>query len=373
VSNLKEELEKIRIPDHLHERVKLGVKAAKLEQDSYEKQGDVNRNKKKKGRKYKRLLIPAAVCFLALSSLTLTPVRAAIQEMYDKIFASKHIDDTGLKMALEEGRGQPLNQTYYDEKNDITVRFQNVWTDDKETKLLLTFQSEKTNLEHYYFDNFEGKSTVYLIGEDGQKTNLKHVGWGSRHYDAEENLVAEALSFDSIKEHKGQEIVLELQNLTYYHDQETGVLESTWPLTFILEESAISDRETSEVKKEFVFKEMNYFIKEVDFSDTETRVVVVGDDTKLLTDENGEKYEVMSQLEHQFLNARKFEKGTGYTVVPGKPGVFLKSAGKTINPIFSKGDVPSGEDEFIMVFEPVPDRSDCILEIGEDIKISLTK
>lgn len=360
MSNVKQELDKIKIPDELSERTMLGVKQAKLEQ--------------RKGRTglYKRLSIAAAVCLIALTTFTFTPVLATLQEFYNKIFSSQHIDDTGLKMALDEGVGQTIDQTFYDEKHDIRVTFDNVMTDDKETKLLLTFQSDKTDLENYYIDIFEGKSSVNLI-VDGQEIPLNHVGWGSRYYDSKENMIAEALSFDSIKEYEGKELRLEIRNLTYYKDQDTGVLETTWPLSFKLDASAISERETVTVNKEFSFKEMNYLIKEIDFSDTETRVVVTGDDTKQLVDENGEIYEVLSQLEHQFLNARKFEKGTGYTVVPEKSGVFLESAGKRINPIFSKGEIPSGEDEYIMVFEPVPDRKDCILEVGEDIKIPLTE
>ena len=53
---------------------------------------------------------------------------------------------------------------------------------------------------------------------------------------------------------------------------------------------------------------------------------------------------IMSKLEQQFLHAREIDKEYGYIVDPKKSGVFLKSAGKTIEPIFNKGEV-GGERE----------------------------
>ncbi|CAH0305136.1 hypothetical protein [Peribacillus simplex] len=45
------------------------------------------------------------------------------------------------------------------------------------------------------------------------------------------------------------------------------------------------------------------------------------------------KYKVLSKLEHKLLNARKHDKEHGYYK---KSGVFLKSAGEKVEPIFSK-------------------------------------
>ncbi len=111
-------------------------------------------------------------------------------------------------------------------------------TDDKETKLLLTFQSERTNLKDYYLDIFEGKTSINLIvGNEPKK--LDNVGWASRYYDSKENKVAEALSFESIKEYEGQDIRLEIKNLTIYDDHETRKVKSIWPLSFKLDRSGI--------------------------------------------------------------------------------------------------------------------------------------
>lgn len=334
-------------------------------------QNNVTAKNKKRGL-YKRLSIAAAICLITVSTLTFTPALAAFQEALDKIFSSKHIDDSGLKMAINDGHGQTVNQTYYDKKHDITVHFESVLTDDKETKLLLTYQSKKTNLKHYYVDIFEGKSSIKLIVGNTPKKRLHSVGWGSRYYDAKENKVVEAESFDSIKEYEGQNIRLEIENLTIYDDQKTGEVKTIWPLEFKLGKSAISTRETVNVDKEFSFEKQNYRIKQVEFSAMETRVVVTGSDTKLIT-ENGEKYHVMSKLEHQFLHARTFNKKYGYIVDKKKSGVFLRSAGKRVDPIFSKGEVQGADDEYIMFFAPVKDRKKCVLEVGEDIKIPLKK
>ncbi|MDR6997791.1 DUF4179 domain-containing protein [Neobacillus niacini] len=353
------------IQNKVHRIEKLGYKGDMVMQNN-----DTAHNKKR--RLYKRLSIVAAICLITVSTLTFTPALAAIQEALDKIFSSKHIDDTGLKMAINEGRGQTVNQTYYDKKHDITVHFESVLTDDKETKLLLTYQSKKTNLQHYYVDIFEGKSSIKLIVGDGQKKRLHTVGWGSRYYDAKENKVFEAESFDSIKEYEGQNIRLEIENLTIYDDQKTGEVKTKWPLEFKLGKSAISTRETVNVDKEFTFENQNYRIKQVEFSAMETRVVVTGSDTKLII-ENGEKFHVLSKLEHQFLHARKFNKKYGYIVDNKKSGVFLRSAGKRADPIFSKGEVQGADDEYIMFFAPVKDRQNCVLEVGEDIKIPLAK
>ncbi|MEC0275436.1 hypothetical protein [Peribacillus frigoritolerans] len=51
----------------------------------------------------------------------------------------------------------------------------------------------------------------------------------------------------------------------------------------------------------------------------------------------------------------------------------MKSADEKVDPVFSKGEVEGAEDEYIMIFAPVKDRQDSILEVGDDIKIPLTK
>ncbi|MFT9596375.1 hypothetical protein [Mesobacillus sp.] len=79
----------------------------------------------------------------------------------------------------------------------------------------------------------------------------------------------------------------------------------------------------------------------------------------------------MSKLEHKYLNARKFDKEFGYRVDYKKSGVFLSSAGEKADPIFSKGEVEGGQDEYIMTFAPVKDRTNCVLEVGEDLIITL--
>ncbi|WLR55864.1 DUF4179 domain-containing protein [Mesobacillus subterraneus] len=329
----------------------------------------VSKTTPKKGVAFRRLAVVAAVCIVAASALTFTPALAAIQEIYDQLFSSEHIDDKGVRMAVNSGLGQVLDQTFYDEKNDITVHFQSLMTDDKETKLLFTFQSEKTDLENYYVDIFEGKSSIYLVA-NGQKVKLDNVGWGSRYYDQKENKVAEALSFESVKNFKGQDIRLEIENLTIYTETKTDSIATIWPLEFKLDQSAVSNREIVVLNKEFTFNNEAYVIKQIEFSETETRVVVTGSDTKLIT-ENGMTYRVMSQLEHQYLNARKIDKERGYYVDYTKPGVFLTSAGKKADPIFSKGEVESGKDEYIMSFAPVKDRDNCVLEVGKDLTITL--
>jgi hypothetical protein len=319
----------------------------------------------------KRFSIAIVVCLVIVSTFILTPALAVIQEVYDKIFSSKHIDDTGVRTAINQGYGQALDQTFYDEKHDITVHFEMVMMDDKETKLLLTYQSKNTNLKNYYLDIFEGDTSINLIVGNERK-KLKNVGWGSRYYDPKENKVAEAISFESIKEYEGQNIRLEIENLTIYDGNGTSTVHTIWPLSLKLDKSAISKRETVEVNKNFSFEGETYQIKKVEFSALETRVVVTGSDTKLQTDGNGMQYRVMSQLEHKLLNARKIDEKYGYIVDDKKSGVFLKSAGEKVEPIFSKGEVEGAKDEYIMIFAPVKDRQDCILEVGDDIKIPLT-
>jgi hypothetical protein len=320
---------------------------------------------------YKRYATIAAVCLLSFTTLTFTPVMAAIEEWYDKIFSSKHIDDNGLKIAMNQGLGQSINQTYYDEKLDISVHFQSVLTDDKETKLLVTYESDKTNLKNYSIDNFEGYSSIYLQDENDRK-KLGVIGWGSRYYDEKENKVAEALSFDSIKDYANKSVTLEIENLTIDEKEGNRKAETIWPLTFTLQPSAISDRETIVVNKSFTFKQQTYQIKQVEFSAFETRVVITGTDTKIQTDEvTGEQYRMTSQLENQFLNSKKFDKKYGYIVAPGKSGVFLRSAGEQVEPIFNKGEVEGEKDEYLMIFAPVKDRNDTVLEVGEEIKIPL--
>jgi len=320
----------------------------------------------------KRLSIAVVVCLVIGSTLFFTPALAVIQEVYDKIFTSEHIDDTGVRTAVNQGYGQALDETFYDKKHDITVHFEMVVMDDKETKLLLTYQSEQTNVQNYYLDLFEGDTSIYLVVEDERK-KLKNVGWGSRYYDQKKNKVAEAISFESIKEYEGQNITLEIENLTVYDDNGSSTVPTIWPLDFTLDQSAISKRETVELNKDFSFRGETYKIKKVEFSALETRVIVTGSDTKIQTDESGMEYRIMSKLEQQLLNARKIDEKYGYTVDDKKSGVFLKSAGEKVAPIFSKGEVEGEKDEYIMIFGPVKDRQDSILEVGDVLKIPLTK
>lgn len=384
MNNIKKEVEKIEIPRELHKRVEMGVKKAQLEKQSNLRnfpnetiEDDFTLNALtifhlKRRTLYKKISIIAVICLIIIPMLSFTPVLAAIQEAYDKIFSSKHIDDEGVRNLSSSGRGQLLNQTFYDEKHGITVHFDSVVTDDKETKILLTYQSNKTNLKNFYIDLFEGKSSVNLV-VNNQKKQLKSVGWGSRYYDRKENKVAEALSFQSIKKYKEQNIHLDIKDLTIYDNNSTGVVQTRWPLNFKLEESGISKRETVVVSKDFAFEKERYHIKQVEFSDLETRVVVSGTDIKQYTDENGIQYEVRSKLENKLMNARKVDKDYGYVVNEKKSGVFLSSDGKKINPVFSKGEVQGEDDEYIMIFAPVKDRQNCFLEIGENVKIPLVQ
>ncbi|MFF2291162.1 hypothetical protein [Peribacillus butanolivorans] len=151
-------------------------------------------------------------------------------------------------------------------------------------------------------------------------------------------------------------------------------VQTTWPLDFKHDKSAVSERETVEINKEFTFEKETYKIKQVEFSAMETRVVVsTPPDTDPTLGKDGIQARVMSKLEHQFLTARKVDKEYGYIVDDKKSGVFLKSAGEKVDPIFSKGEVEGADDENLMIFAPIKDRKDCILKVGDDIKIPLTK
>jgi hypothetical protein len=375
---IRSELEKIEIPDDLHSRARLGVEKAKAEFNDQrpaapkENKRSPERSPMRKKTLYKRLSIIAAALLLIASTLTFTPVIAAIQEVYDKLFSSKHIDDSGVRNAVLSGEGQILDQTYTDERHDITVHFDRVLTDDKETKLLLTYKSETTDLKNYYIDLFEGSSSINLmIGNEKRK--LKNVGWGSRYYDSKENKVATALSFESIKDYEGKDIRLEIDQLTIWKDNGQDSVDTIWPVEFKIKPAAVSDRKTVELNKTFTYKRETYTVTRVEFSKLETRVVVTGSDTGNLTDRNGNEYHVLSELERQFLNARKNSKEYGYSVNEKKSGVFIKSKDEKVEPIFSKGEVEGENDEYIMTFAPVENQEDCVLEVGDTAVIPLNK
>ncbi|KAB8137484.1 DUF4179 domain-containing protein [Gracilibacillus oryzae] len=320
----------------------------------------------------KKLSVSLAALAVAFIMISFTPVIAQLQALYDQIFTSDHIDDPGVKIALESGIGQTIDQTFYDEENDISVHFQNIMTDDKETKLLLTFLSEETNLENYYLDLFEGSTTIQLQTENGQTIPLDNVGWGSRYYQADKNKVVTALSFAPIKEYIGQNIRLEIHDITVYNDQSTENVEATWPLDFTLEKTAASDRSVLDVDKQFTLQGESYHIKQVEFSPLETRIIFTGSDIHYYTDESGEIYEIFSKLEHQFLNARVIDKENGYGVDYNKPGVFLSVNGEKVAPNFSKGEIKQANGtEYVMVFAPVKERDNLVLEVGEGIEIKL--
>jgi Domain of unknown function (DUF4179) len=378
-NHIRSELEKIEIPDELHSRARLGVEKAKAEFND-QKPAAAKENKQSSGHSpirkktlYKRLSIIAAALLLIASTLTFTPVIAAIQEVYDKLFSSKHIDDSGVRNAVLSGDGQILDQTYTDERNGITVHFERLLTDDKETKLLLTYQSDTTDLKDYYIDLFEGVSSINLM-VGNEKRKLKNVGWGSRYYDSKENKVATALSIESLKEYEGKDIRLEIDQLTIWKNNGQDSLDTIWPVEFKIKPAAVSERKTVELNQTtFTYKRETYTVTRVEFSKLETRVVVSGSDTGTFTDENGNEYRVMSKLERQFLNARKISKKYGYIVNEKKSGVFIKSKGEKVEPIFSKGEVEGENGEYIMTFAPVKNQEDCVLQVGDTAEIPLNK
>lgn len=307
---------------------------------------------------------------LAIGSALVFIPTAATTEEKDNIFSSQHIDDAGVRKAVKSEKGQMLDQTYYDKEHDIKVQFKRILTDSKETKLLLTYHSEETNLKNYYIDLWEGVSKVNLIVGD-EKKSLENVGWGSRYYSKTENKVYDALSFESIKEYEGQNIRLEIEDLTIWKDTGDGSVQTTWPLEFKLKPSATFDRETVKINKEFTFKGETYNIKQVEFSALETRVVVTGSDIKIYTDESGMKYEKRSKLEKLFMKPRRSGKEYGYRANKKKTGVFLRVAGKKVVPVYSKEEIHDS-DNYMMVFAPIKDRQSCMLVVSEDIKIPLT-
>ncbi|MFD2924074.1 hypothetical protein [Halobacillus naozhouensis] len=318
----------------------------------------------------KKIVVGISILMVLAIGATLVFIPSTASEKAEgNIFMSRHIDDAGVRAAVKSGQGQVLDQKYYDERYDITVHFKRVLTDDKETKLLLTYHSEEKNLKNYYIDLWEGVSKVNLI-VGHEKISLENVGWGSRYYSKTENTVYEALSFESIKEYEGQNIRLEIEDLTIWKNGGNGSVRTTWPLEFKLKPSATFAREKTEINKEFTFKGETYNIKQVEFSALETRVVVTGSDIKIYTDESGRQYEKRSKLEKLFLNPRETGKEYGYRANKKKAGVFLRSAGKKVVPIYSKEEVHDA-DNYVMVFAPVKDRQNLILEVGEDIEIPL--
>lgn len=289
-------------------------------------------------------------------------------EQVNNIFASMHIDDIGVRTAITNDYGQKLDQEFIDKKNDIKVYFNVLMTDEKETKLLLTYQSDKKSLENYYIDLFEGESSINLFVEGKYIKSLDDIGWGSRYYDRKENKVIEALSFESIKEFSGKDSRLEIEDITIYEEKNRDSVEALWKLDFKIKQSAILNRESVDVHKEFNFEGETYKITRIEFSPLETRIVLKGSDIS-----NIDGYEVLSELESQFLSARKIEaeKGYGYSVDYTKSGVFLNSNGKNIDPIFSKGEIPTDPGEYALVFGPVNERHGLILQVGDSIKIPL--
>ncbi|MGP4062898.1 hypothetical protein [Halobacillus sp. H74] len=303
-------------------------------------------------------------------SLFFTPSKAS-EKSNGNIFTSGHIDDAGVRATVDSGKGQVLDQKYYDEKHDITIHFKRVLTDDKETKLLLTYHSEEKNLKDYYIDLWEGVSNVNLI-IGSEKKSLESVGWGSRYYSSKENKVYEALSFESIKGYKGQNIRLEVQDMTMWKKDGIGTLHTTWPLKFKLKPSATFDRETDLINKKFTFHGETYNIKQVEYSALETRVVVTGTDIKIYTDKNGKQYKKKSKIEKLFLNPRKTSGEHGYRADKNKMGIFLRSDGKKFMPIYSKEEVHESEN-YVMVFAPVNNQQNLKLEVGGGLTIPFTE
>ncbi|MFD2630087.1 DUF4179 domain-containing protein [Oceanobacillus kapialis] len=379
-NKVKRELDKIEIPNELHKRAKKGIQQAKLEQsknstnpNKQTQEGVLQQKQTNKMHFYKRISLIAVICLIVVSTLAFTPALGAIQEVYEKIFTSERIDDNGVRTAVQLGEGQALDETFYDETHGITVHFDRVLVDDKETKLLLTYQSEKTNLENHYIDLFEGVSDVNIYIDNKQIGTLDNVGWGSSYYNSEENKMTEALSFESIRDYVNQDIRLEIENLTVWNDTGMDNLQTKWPVEFNLKNDAISEREIVNLNKDFEFKGTTYTIRRVEYSELETRVVVSGSDTKIHTDEDGMKYKILSKLERQLLNAREVSPERGYIVNENKSGVFLNSGEKRVDPIFSKGEVQGADDEYIMFFAPVEDRNDTTLIVGDDLEIPLNK
>ena len=147
---------------------------------------------KKKKRKWKRVLLPAAACVLAVGlTTTLNP---SFAEWLGGFFTTEQVDE-GLRMASESGLTKRVNQEVTDK--GITFKVEDVMADTSRVALSYQFVKENGKILNPQLDNRDENNVISAYDQDGNPIEGFGMSWWS---DAKYGLIEFSLrGYESIE------------------------------------------------------------------------------------------------------------------------------------------------------------------------------
>ena len=127
---------------------------------------------KKKKKKWKRVLLPAAACVLAVGlTTTLNP---SFAEWIGGFFTTEQVDE-GLRMASESGLTQRIDQEVMDQ--GITFKVEDVLADTSRVALSYQVVKENGKILNPQLENRDGKNVISAYDQDGNPIEGFGMSW----------------------------------------------------------------------------------------------------------------------------------------------------------------------------------------------------
>ena len=127
---------------------------------------------KRKKKKWKRVLLPAAACVLAVGlTTTLNP---SFAEWIGGFFTTEQVDE-GLRMASESGLTQHIDQEVMDQ--GITFKVEDVLADTSRVALSYQVVKENGKILNPQLENRDGKNVISAYDQDGNPIEGFGMSW----------------------------------------------------------------------------------------------------------------------------------------------------------------------------------------------------
>jgi hypothetical protein len=209
VSNIKQELEKIKIPKELHERSKLGVKKAKLEQPK---------------RRFKNSLVAAAMVSVLGFGILFSPMG---QAMFEGLFEVKKFEKSANNEEMSFGFGFE-NVDIYEENNygslneieemfNIKVPFPSILLSEEENKESVEYKlttDEQGGFSAYHYDLSTPERNYHVRATNNVDAKAKFTAETTDGIAIEKDIVINGISSKllGINEIDGYSIYIEIEN-----------------------------------------------------------------------------------------------------------------------------------------------------------------
>lgn len=167
-------------------------------------------NSDKKRNRLKKLSIATAACLTLLLTFTFTPARAYIENSISKIFGNAY-HDKGVSGAIDKGIGQVINQSHTD--NGVTVNINGIINDANRSVLLLSLNSQKTNLKDATIDS------IQIMDRKGK--SISTGGIMRYSYDNKKNERKIVYSIEPLSSYLDKNIILKINKINTNNNKES--------------------------------------------------------------------------------------------------------------------------------------------------------